>query len=95
MGEPIPSPADVKQATYPDTPYLIVGLKGGSAKLAAWTMRYGQVTPVTLHIGDEPPPTEPLSSAQKIAILASAGIALILMIVIALSLLPPAPVIPP
>jgi proteasome lid subunit RPN8/RPN11 len=26
-GEPIPSPVDVRQATYPDTPYLIVGLK--------------------------------------------------------------------
>jgi hypothetical protein len=58
-------------------------------------MRYGQVMSVSLHIGSQPPPEQPsLSSAQKIAILLSAGIALILMIVIALSLLPPAPVIP-
>lgn len=93
--EPIPSPTDIQQASYPDTPYLIVGMKGGEPKLAAWSIRYGQVTPVVLHVGDEPPPETPaLSNAQKTAILVSAGIALILMIVIALSLLPPAPIIP-
>lgn len=93
--DPIPSPTDVRQATYPDTPYLIVGLKGGEARLSAWSMRYGQVTPVTVHVGDEPPPAaRTLSSAQKIAILVSAVIALILMIVLSLSLLPPAPIIP-
>jgi proteasome lid subunit RPN8/RPN11 len=91
-GEPIPSRTDIAQATYPDTPYLIVGLKGG-AKLAAWTMRAGQVDEVPLHVGTEPPAgTDAASSgAQKTAILLSAVIAFILLIVVSLSLLPPAP----
>lgn len=93
--DPIPSPTDVRQATYPDTPYLIVSLKGGEARLSAWSMRYSQVTPVALHVGEEPPPeTRSLSTAQKIAILVSALIAFILMLVLSLSLLPPAPIIP-
>jgi proteasome lid subunit RPN8/RPN11 len=93
--DPIPSPSDVRLANYPDTPYLIVSLKGGDPRLSAWSMRYGQVTPVSLHVGEQSPP-EPrtLSTAQKIAILLSALIAFILMIVLSLSLLPPAPVIP-
>ena len=92
-GEPIPSRTDIQQATYPDTPYLIVGLRGG-AKLAAWRMRAGQVDEVPLHIGNEHPPEQTnaaSSGAQKTAILISAVIAFILLIVVSLSLLPPAP----
>ncbi|MEO8395776.1 MAG: M67 family metallopeptidase [Chloroflexota bacterium] len=93
--DPIPSTTDIKQASYPDTPYLIVGLKGTEARLAAWTMRFGQVSEVPLHIGLQAPlPTPALSPAQKIAILLSALIAFILLIVLSLSLLPPAPHIP-
>ena len=93
--DPIPSPTDIRQATYPDTPYLIVSLKGGEARLSAWSMRYGQVTPIEVQVGIESPPeSRPLSTAQKIAILLSALIAFILMIVLSLSLLPPAPIIP-
>lgn len=96
-GDPIPSPTDIRLATYPDTPYLIVGLKGGSASLAAWTMRPGQVDAVPLHVGVQPPPEQlqpPLTRAQRAAIIISALIALLLVIVVSLSLLPPAPVIP-
>jgi proteasome lid subunit RPN8/RPN11 len=98
QGDPIPSSTDIKQATYPDTPYLIVGLKGTQARLAAWSLRFGQVSEVPLHIGIQAPPQESaaqvLSNAQKIAILLSALIAFILVIAISLSLLPPAPHIP-
>lgn len=96
QGDPIPSAVDIRQATYPDTPYLIAGLKG-EARLAAWLLRRGQVTPVPLHIGDNPPPARantPLSRAQQVAVLVSALIAFALLIVVSLSLLPPAPVIP-
>lgn len=95
-GEPILSPVDVRSATYPDTPYLIVGLKG-EARLAAWMLGYGDVTPVPLHVGLNPPEpnaTAELTRAQKNAILLSALIALILVIVISLTLLPSAPPIP-
>ncbi len=90
---PIPSPTDIRQASYPDTPYLIVGLKSGQPQLAAWSIRAGQVSEVTLHISSEPPtsPRVSLSKAQKAAILLSALIAVALMIVVSLSLLPPAP----
>lgn len=93
-GEPIPSPVDVRYATYPDTPYLIIGLRP-QPQIAAWLLHYGQATPVTLHIGLTPPePERGMSTAQRAAILISALIAFTLMIVLSLSLLPPAPPIP-
>jgi hypothetical protein len=59
-------------------------------------MRAGQVSEVPLHIGSTPPLPESsaLSPAQKTAILLSALIAFALLIVVSLSLLPPAPLIP-
>ncbi len=95
QGDPIPSTTDIKQASYPDTPYLIVGLKGTEARLAAWSMRFGQVSEVPLQIGTQAARSTPeLSPSQKIAILLSALIAFILLIGLSLSLLPPAPRIP-
>jgi proteasome lid subunit RPN8/RPN11 len=97
FGDPIPSPTDVAQAYYPDTVYLIVGLREPDARLAAWHIHNGQVDPVTLHIGAQPPdmpPDSSLSRAQTIAIIISALLALILMLTLSLSLLPPAPPIP-
>ncbi|MBI5669776.1 MAG: M67 family metallopeptidase [Chloroflexi bacterium] len=96
-GDPIPSPTDVRQATFPDTPYVIIGLYNGEARLAAWRVRYGEVTPVEVYVGL--PGTAPavreakLSRAQIIAILISAILAFAFMIILSLSLLPPAPVI--
>lgn len=95
-GDPIPSPVDVRCATYPDTPYLIVGLKG-EPRLSAWQISQNVVTPVSLHIGFAPPDTTgaiELSQAQKVAILLSALISFALVIMISLSLLPPAPPVP-
>lgn len=97
MTDPIPSPADIRQAFYPDAAYLIVSLRGSEACLAAWHIRRGQVTPIALHIGDTLPGNhddETLSAAQKTAILMSVLLAFALMIVLSLSLLPPAPEIP-
>jgi proteasome lid subunit RPN8/RPN11 len=93
--EPIPSSKDIRQAHYPDTPFLIVGLHGQQARLAAWNIRYGQVSPVEIYVGLEaPPPDEDLlSPAQKTAIILSAIIAFVFLIVLSLSLLPPAPII--
>ncbi|MBC7813672.1 MAG: M67 family metallopeptidase [Burkholderiales bacterium] len=94
--DPIPSPVDIAQAAYPDVPYLIVGLKHNEPRLATWQIRHGRVDALDLQItpdGIAPLyPTEPehlpLSPAQRAAILASALIALTLMLVMALSLLP-------
>lgn len=93
VGDPIPSPVDVQQANYPTTPYLIVGLRN-EPRFAAWLIQSHQVTPVDLYIGTEPPPNSPsLSQAQKTAIIVAAVIAFAFMIILSLSLLPPAPVI--
>jgi proteasome lid subunit RPN8/RPN11 len=95
-GDPIPSPVDIAQAAYPDTPYLIVGLRQGEPKLAGWNIKYGEVMPVELHIGTQPPPLsdDPLSGAQKAAIVLSALIAFVFMLILSVTLLPPAPPIP-
>lgn len=92
---PIPSSTDIQQANYPDTPYLIVGVHGHEAELAAWSILYDRVERVDLFISIQPPPnaSEPLSKAQKTAIILSAVLVFIFMIVVSLSLLPPAPII--
>jgi desampylase len=101
--EPVPSPTDVAQAAYPRTAYLIVGLKNPTKpQLAAWTIDYGQVKRLPLHIGALPPDEESndsesgeLSSAQRFAILTAAVLAFVILIGLSLTLLPPAPIITP
>lgn len=93
--EAVPSPEDIRQSAYPDTPYLIVSLRNRQPSLAAWSIRYSQVTPVELYLGLQSPPAElpPLTQVQKAAIILSAIIAIMFMLILSLSLLPPAPVI--
>jgi hypothetical protein len=95
-GEPIPSPADVAQARYPDVAYVIIGLGSSNPQLAAWSIRNYEVTRVDLVMGQPPQPGGhlELSTTGRAAIILSAIIAIILALVISLSLLPPAPVIP-
>ncbi|MBA3870021.1 MAG: M67 family metallopeptidase [Anaerolineae bacterium] len=94
--EPIPSPTDTKLANYPDAAYMIVGLRNGEARLAAWSIKRSQVAPIKLIISADKPVVETaqLTIVQKRAIIASAIIAFIFMLVLSLSLLPPAPIIP-
>ncbi len=94
--DPIPSPTDTKLANYPDVAYVIAGLKHGEAHLAAWSIVRGQVKPIKLVVSSEKPVIETLqlSIVQKRAIIASAIIAFMFMLVLSLSLLPPAPIIP-
>ncbi len=96
-GDPIPSPTDVQLASYPDTAYLIIGLKRHPPSLAAWTIHYGEVARLPLHIGAgaAEAPRSLLSGAQKTAIMVAVALAFALTLWIALSLLPPAPIIPP
>jgi proteasome lid subunit RPN8/RPN11 len=95
-GEPIPSPNDVESAPRLAVTHLIVGLKHRQPRLAGWYVHDGQVERVELYVGAEPPPPTrdvPLTRAQKTAIILSAVIAFLLVLIISLSLLPPAPVI--
>jgi len=92
--DPILSRVDVAEAWYPDTVYVVVGLKHETPALAAWQVRRGRVERVTLHTDDHPPVTEATTDAQKTAIILGAMLSFILFIIIAVSLLPTAPPIP-
>jgi [CysO sulfur-carrier protein]-S-L-cysteine hydrolase len=93
-GDPIPSQTDIQQANYPDTAYLIVGLWNGEPRLAAWQIRPGEVDRIELHVSTQaPPPQQKLSKAEKTAIILAALIAFAFMLILSLSLLPPAPII--
>ncbi len=96
-GDPIPSPTDIREAHYPRTAYLIVGLRHAEPRLAAWEINHGDVLPVELVVGDVAPPiaeNRTFSPAQRMAIVVSMILAFLAVIVISLSLLPPAPTIP-
>jgi proteasome lid subunit RPN8/RPN11 len=95
-GHAIPSPTDIRSANYPDTTTLIIGLGARKPELAAWNIRPGQVDRVELVISlSEPvPPLSAPGRAQTAALFTTAAIALILLLVISLTLLPPAPPLP-
>jgi proteasome lid subunit RPN8/RPN11 len=95
-GEPILSPTDIEQAPPLAVAHVLIGLRHSQPRLAAWSIHHHQVERVDVHVGNEPPTWVddlPLSRAQKAAIITSAIIAFILVLIISLSLLPPAPII--
>lgn len=95
--DPLPSPADLRAAAYPDVPYLIVRLRHSTLEITAWYLSAAGAEPVDVHIGTDAPPPQPfaaLSHPARMAILLAAAIAVILLLVVSLSLLPPAPPIP-
>ncbi len=97
QGEPILSPTDVQQAPPLAVHHVIVGLRHSKPRLAVWRIENYRVKRVEIHIGTKPPtPSDEdgeLSQAQKTAILLSAIIAFIIVLIVSLSLLPPAPII--
>lgn len=95
-GDPIPSQTDIQQSAYPDTAYLIVGMRSGEPLLAGWSIQYRQVQPIDIVLASKPAfeePDETFSPTQKFAIIAATIIAFVFMLVLSLSLLPPAPII--
>ena len=94
-GDPRPSALDVTEWAYPDAVLLIIGLQPAPA-LSAWTVRWGEVTPVELIIDTEPArAARPAwTTATQIAVLVAVIAAVALLLVIAFSLLPPAQPIP-
>ncbi len=94
--DPVPSPADIDRAAYPDAAHLIVSLRAQQPQFAAWRIHSRRVERVDLHIGAAPPPPTPapLSPAGRVAAATAAAIAFVFLIVLALSLLPPAPPLP-
>lgn len=93
-GHPIPSERDIREAYYPDAAQLIVGLAGLEPELAAWHIDSGRVSRIELFIraarplpGEVEP--ERLTFSQRMAVIAAGLIAVAIVLVTAISLLPP------
>ena len=96
QGEPLPSPEDIREASWPEACQLIIGTGSGQPQLAAWRIAEGEVDRVPLHVGNTLPevdyPEE--TPTQRSAIWISAIAAVVLLLWLALTLLPPAPPLP-
>lgn len=91
-GLAIPSQTDIAQSHYPDALHAIVGL-AGEPVLTVWRLRYGAAEQVEWCVSSAPPEKRE-SRTQTIAILISALVAFIILIVLSVALLPPAPRLP-
>jgi len=95
---PIVSPTDIAQATDPKLIHLIVSLQHSKPQLKVWRIHDTEVEALDLIFDTETPSNieyEPLSNSQKVAIILSGIISVLLLLIISLTLLPPAPEITP
>ncbi|MDX2140486.1 MAG: M67 family metallopeptidase [Chloroflexota bacterium] len=92
QGLAIPSQTDIAQSHYPDALHVIVGLVGDSL-LTVWRLRHGAAEQVDWVMGSAPPELRE-SRMQTTAIVISAVVAFIILIVLSVALLPPAPRLP-
>jgi proteasome lid subunit RPN8/RPN11 len=96
-GSAIPSPSDIDEAAYPDIIHVLIGLKHQKPEINAWQIHNWRVNPIKIYMGDDKPKVNedsPLSKAQTIAIIIGAIVAVALLIIMSVSLLPPASPIP-
>ncbi len=96
---PIPSGRDVAESYYPDAAQVIISLKDGSPALAAWRIKPGEVQRLDLFVQSARPSdtdSEPLtlSGFQRMMVVIGGLTAAVVVIITALSLLPPSPVLP-
>ena len=95
--EPLPSQEDIREAESNTSSliHLIISLKPPQARLQAWHIQIGQVDEVELLIGSEESENVPkLSQMQIGSIILATLFAVLLLLAISFSLLPPAPPIP-
>lgn len=96
-GEPIPSLTDIQQANYPDAAHIIIGLKHEHPVIAAWHINQWRVDRIPIYTDldmlEHLNGTD-LSQVRKVAILGSIVITVVLLVMLSLYLLPPAPAIP-
>lgn len=96
-GQPLPSSEDIRDADLntPNICHLIIGLKNQKVRLQAWRIHDGQVDEVELLIGQQQSNSlAPMSQLQIWAVIIAIIIAVILLLGISFSLLPPAPPLP-
>ena len=90
---PIPSQSDIRECVESGLLQLIVSLEGVKPKLKLWRIHNESVLPVDLvyDTADEPDYEPPLSPSQRTAMLIIAVAAVLIVLLIAFALLPPAP----
>lgn len=91
---PIPSERDIREAHYPDAVQVIVGMAGAEPVLAAWRIDNGRVSRIDLFIQAVHPlvtdlERERLTFSQRVAVVAAGIIAVAIVLITAISLLPP------
>ena len=91
-GDPRPSPLDVAEWAYPDVTLLIIGVRPAPSFMA-WSVRWGEVTPVEFVIDTDPVRARrpAWTTAMQVAVLIAVIAAVALFLALAFSLLPPAP----
>lgn len=97
QSDPVLSVTDQRESFWQDYVYLVIGLKRRHPHFAAWKIHAGKVLPVQVQIGDNNRPNngeEALTKPQRIAIIVGGLVALLVMLILSLNLLPPAPPIP-
>ena len=95
--DPLPSQTDIRESmrNMPNVIHLIVSLKHQNPRLQAWYFHDERVEKAEVLVGNmRSQHIKPLSRAQIIAIILAATVAVILLLMISFSLLPPAPSIP-
>lgn len=95
--EPIPSEEDVREAQLntPNMVHVILSLKYGKVRFQAWHIHDGRAERVELLVGNQMSVSVfAMSKAQVIAVILAAIVAVLFLLMISFSLLPPAPPIP-
>jgi hypothetical protein len=92
-GLAMPSQTDIRQSYYPDAVHLIIGL-AGEPVMTAWKLAHGLADSMELFVGDHPPPRRDNGLTGRAILFISALAAVLIMIVLSLALLPPAPPLP-
>jgi proteasome lid subunit RPN8/RPN11 len=96
---PIPSPQDIRMAEvhYPQVVQVIISLQNHQPRLKAWSIGEEGVNDVPILIGNQQPDmfgNISLSRSQILAIVLTTIFAVLLLISVSFSLLPPAPPLP-
>lgn len=93
----IPSQTDIEDANNPDLIHVIVSLETSQPHLKAWQINsHSSVTPIELIFDTQQPSQhKPLSNSQKLVIICSGIISVVLLLAVSFTLLPPAPQITP
>jgi proteasome lid subunit RPN8/RPN11 len=98
FGTALPSRSDIQNSCYPDHVYMILGMNDRqNPEFAAWTIHDQRVRRVSIHVGplsSHEKSFRPETMVEKRVIILSILIGVLVVLIVSLTLLPPAPPIP-